>query len=81
MIPYIMENKKNVWNHQPVEVDVAKAPAFQTMIFQIWKNNVINHPYGNGLYHLFMVIWGLVYYCFSYMFIFFNKIPIEITIF
>ena len=21
----------------------------------------INHPFGNGLYHLFMVIWGMVY--------------------
>ena len=22
----------------------------------------INHPSGNGLYNLFMVIWGIVYY-------------------
>ena len=32
-------------------------------------NNVgktmITHPFGNGLYHLFMVIWGMVYYCFT----------------
>jgi hypothetical protein len=23
------------------------------------------HPFGNGFYHLFMVIWGMVYYCFT----------------
>ena len=22
---------------------------------------IVNHPFGNGLYHLFMVIWGIVY--------------------
>ena len=27
----------------------------------------INHPFGNGLYHLFMVIWGMVYYCFTHI--------------
>ena len=26
---------------------------------------IINHPFGNGLYHLFIVIWGMVY-CFNY---------------
>ena len=24
---------------------------------------IINHLFGNGLYHLFMVIWGMVYDC------------------
>jgi hypothetical protein len=24
-------------------------------------NNAINHPFGNGLYNLFMVIWGMAY--------------------
>ena len=28
--------------------------------------NMINHPFGNGLYHPFMVIQGMVYYCFNY---------------
>ena len=28
---------------------------------------IINHPFGNGLYHLFMVIWGMVYYCFTHI--------------
>ena len=33
--------------------------------FNVGKNNVINHPLGNGfLYHLFMVKFGMVYYCF-----------------
>ena len=27
----------------------------------------INHPFGNGLYHLFTVIWGMVYYCFTHI--------------
>ena len=33
----------------------------------LWYNvdKTINHPFGNGLYHLFMVIWGMVYYCFD----------------
>ena len=26
---------------------------------------------GNGLYHLFMVIWGMVYYCFNHIIIIF----------
>jgi hypothetical protein len=25
---------------------------------------IINHPFGNDLYHLFMGIWGMIYYCF-----------------
>ena len=25
----------------------------------------INHPFGNGLYKLIMMIWGMVYYCFA----------------
>ena len=28
---------------------------------------IINHRFGNGLYHLFMVICGVVYYCFSHI--------------
>ena len=28
---------------------------------------IINPPFGNGLYHLFMVIWGMVYYCFTHI--------------
>ena len=27
----------------------------------MWVNNDINHPFGNGLYHLCMVIWEMVY--------------------
>ena len=26
-------------------------------LYHVGKNNVINHPFGNGLYHLCMVIW------------------------
>ena len=28
---------------------------------------LINHQFGNGLSHLFMVIWGMVYYCFNHI--------------
>ena len=28
---------------------------------------IINHPFGNRLYHLFVVIWGIVYYCFTHI--------------
>ena len=27
---------------------------------------IINHPFGNGLYNQFMVIWEMVYYCFTH---------------
>ena len=30
------------------------------MIIHVIKT-IINHPFGNGLYNLFMVIWGMVY--------------------
>ena len=31
---------------------------------------IINHPFGNGLYHLFqlsMVIWGMVHFCYTHI--------------
>ena len=28
---------------------------------------IFNRPLGNGLYHLFMVIWGIAYYCFTHI--------------
>ena len=28
---------------------------------------ILNHPFGNGLYPLFIVIWGMVYYCFTHI--------------
>ena len=31
---------------------------------------IINHPFGNCLYHPFMVIWGMVYYCFNHIYYF-----------
>ena len=37
----------------------------------IFTNNVVktitNQPFGNGLYHLFMVIWEMVYYWFYHI--------------
>ena len=35
-----------------------------------WNNvgkPIINHPIGNILYHLFIVLWGTVYYCFAHI--------------
>ena len=28
---------------------------------------IINYLFGNGLYHLFKVVWGMVYYCFNHI--------------
>ena len=28
---------------------------------------IINHPFGNGCYDQFLVIWGMVYSCFKYI--------------
>ena len=28
---------------------------------------IIKHPFGNDLYHLLMVICGMVYYCFTHI--------------
>ena len=41
-----------------------------------WNNGgkTINHPFGIGLYHLFLVIWGVVYVCFTIM----NPYPLVI---
>ena len=36
------------------------------MGFNVVKT-IINYPFGNGFYHLFMVIWAMVYYCFHHV--------------
>ena len=28
---------------------------------------IIHHPFGKGLYHLFMLIWWMVYYCLTHI--------------
>ena len=33
----------------------------------VGKTIIINHPFGNGVDHLFMVIWGMVYCCFNHI--------------
>ena len=47
------------------------APGFTYKIETINKTNEvktkINHPFGCGLYLLFMVIWGMVHYCFNHI--------------
>ena len=35
------------------------------MVFNV--GTIINHPPENGLYHLSMVIWGMVYCCFTHI--------------
>ena len=40
------------------------------MLIAIYNNvgkTTINQPFGNNLYHLSMVIWGMVYYCFTHI--------------
>jgi hypothetical protein len=39
----------------------AMAPKTKTIYAVMWVNNVINYPFRNGLHHLFVVIWGVVY--------------------
>ena len=41
-------------------------------LFIFWKPihvgiTMTNHPFGNGLYQLSMVIWGMVYYCYTHI--------------
>ena len=36
-------------------------PSYIYIIYVMWVNNDINHPFGNGLYHLCIVIWEMVY--------------------
>ena len=48
------------------------------------RSNVVktitNYPFGNGLYHLFMVIWGMVYDCFNYITGSFHPVKLELWI-
>jgi hypothetical protein len=40
------------------------------MLIAIYNNvgkTTVNQPFGNNLYHLSMVIWGMVYYCFTHI--------------
>ena len=39
-----------------------RKPRFGQVCYNVGKT-IINHPFGNGLYHLFMVIWGMAYCC------------------
>ena len=32
------------------------------MVSAIWVKTILNHPFGNDLYHLSMVIWEMVSY-------------------
>ena len=44
--------------------------SLKTSITNNVDKTIINHPFGNGLYHLFMVIWGMVYDCFTHIIIY-----------
>ena len=49
----------------------AKANGYAVQVGWSLKNVQVkrmkNHSFGNCLYHLFMVIWGMVYYCFAHI--------------
>ena len=48
-----------------LETLMPKRNVFSWVLY-IGYNNVINHPFGNDLYHVFMVILGMVYYVFTH---------------
>ena len=56
------------WMAVMSQADVSLVAYFQTKpggkVYNVVKT-IINHPCGNGLYNLFLVIWVMVYYCFS----------------
>ena len=50
---------------KPPASHLRQALGLVNSVIVLWKcgyNNVINHPFGNGLYELSMVIWGMVYH-------------------
>ena len=50
---------KNQLDHPlRLEIDHISSPVLKT---------IINHPFGNGLYHLIIVICGMVYFCFNHI--------------
>ena len=51
----------------PKEVHFDEHTEDQGEIFSNVGVRIINHPFGNGLYQLSMVIWGMVYYCYTHM--------------
>ena len=57
--------KHGYWDH-PVYYLVSRVSSPSEKWDNVGKP-IINHPFGNMLYHLFLVIWGTVYYCFAYI--------------
>ena len=48
-------------------VDRVPTTVFLICLEWLWYNDnvgktIVNHPFGNALYHLFIVIWWMVYY-------------------
>ena len=40
--------------------DYSSIPFINDYIVNNVVKTIINHPFGNGLWHLFMVIWGVI---------------------
>ena len=57
-------NERNGW-YRPYK----SSPNGSRSLLELYNvgKTIINHPFGNGLYQLFMVIWGIVYYCFTHI--------------
>ena len=51
--------------HMFCSVQRCGTAAFEYHIEYTVGKTIINHPFGNGFYRLFMVIWGMLYYCFT----------------
>jgi hypothetical protein len=56
------------------KAEIQKEPAESGEGVRIYPDSMANagkttisHPFGNGLYNLLMVIWGMVYYCFNHI--------------
>ena len=63
--------KKNGYGSQPwhlVNPKIAGQWVFIPLkLILMWLKQSLNNPFGNGLYRLFMVIWVMVDYCFTYI--------------
>ena len=60
---YIIDNRRQ-WKKLRISPRMSGRTAWLQEFSNVWLSNnvaIINHPFGNGLCHQFMVIWGMVY--------------------
>ena len=70
LVFFCITNKSHV-RHVPHPVLMVTPSPPRRSRFPLNSDNmgmtIINHPFGNGLYQLSMVIWGTVYYCYTHI--------------